>query len=124
MSKQPATSRLGRIIDSLKSSNDQTGALELSITGLFRCMFCTQAQSNTEQMQLLQISDQLNELDNKFKILEMYEVVYEWLYVIVLCCLLILGNLRVKLLMQIFGTMRRIRLMRYILPMRSKKKWK
>lgn len=70
--KQAATSRLGRIIDSLKSSNDQTGSLELSITGLFRCMFCTHPKSNTEQMQLLQISEQLTDLDNRFKTLEMY----------------------------------------------------
>lgn len=69
--KHPATSRLNRILDSMKSNRSENGSLEFSVAGLFRCMLCTHPKSNEEQMQLVQIVDQLTELDNKLKQLEL-----------------------------------------------------
>lgn len=69
--KKPVASRFGRILDSLKTSQDENGSLDFSVAGLFRCMLCTHPKSNAEQMQLLQISDQLIELDKKLKQLEL-----------------------------------------------------
>lgn len=68
---KPAESRLFRILDSIKTSNAVDGSLDFSVAGLFRCMFCTHPKSNAEQMQLIQIADQLTELDNKLKQLEL-----------------------------------------------------
>lgn len=68
---KPAQSRLFRILDSIKTSNAVDGSLDFSVAGLFRCMFCTHPKSNAEQMQLIQIADQLTELDNKLKQLEL-----------------------------------------------------
>lgn len=55
----------------MKSTQNESGSLDFSVAGLFRCMLCTHPKSNAEQMQLLQITDQLTELDNKLKQLEL-----------------------------------------------------
>lgn len=51
--------------------NDEEGSIDLSIANCFRCMLCTQPKANSEQIQLIQISDQLSDLDSKLKHLEL-----------------------------------------------------
>lgn len=51
-------------------SADEEGSIDFSISNCFRCMLCTQPKRNSEQIQLLQISEQLGELDSKLKHLE------------------------------------------------------
>lgn len=61
-----------KLMDLLKPNKEEEGSMDISIAGLFRCMFCTHQKSNTEQVQLVQISDQIGELDGKLKQLELY----------------------------------------------------
>lgn len=49
----------------------EEGAIDFSFVGLFRCMFCTHPKSNEEQVHLIQIADQLSDINNKMKDLEM-----------------------------------------------------
>lgn len=51
--------------------NDEDGSIDFSIANCFRCMLCTQPKTNSEQIQLLQISEQLGDLDSKLKHLEL-----------------------------------------------------
>lgn len=53
------------------NKNDEEGSIDFSISNCFRCMLCTQPKTNSEQIQLLQISEQLGELDSKLKHLEL-----------------------------------------------------
>lgn len=53
------------------NSNDEEGSIDFSISNCFRCMLCTQPKTKSEQIQLLQISEQLGELDSKLKHLEL-----------------------------------------------------
>lgn len=50
------------------SQQKEEGSIDFSFAGLFRCMFCTHPKSNVE---LIQIADQLGEIKNKMKDLEM-----------------------------------------------------
>lgn len=50
---------------------DEEGSIDFSIANCFRCMLCTQPKTNSEQIQLLQISEQLSDLDAKLKNLEL-----------------------------------------------------
>lgn len=53
------------------NQKDEEGSIDFSISNCFRCMLCTQPKTNSERIQLLQISDQLVELDSKLKNLEL-----------------------------------------------------
>lgn len=53
------------------SQQKEEGSIDFSFAGLFRCMFCTHPKSNDEQAQLIQIADQLGEINNKMRDLEM-----------------------------------------------------
>lgn len=57
----------------LKTNKEEEGSIDISFAGLFRCMLCTHPKSKAEQVQLLQISEQILEIDSKLKQLELYE---------------------------------------------------
>ncbi len=63
---------LQKILSFLGSNqNEEEGSIDFSIANCFRCMLCTQPKTKSEQIQLLQISEQLGELDTKLKHLEL-----------------------------------------------------
>lgn len=59
------------MLNALRPQEEKEGSVDISVAGLFRCMCCTHAKTNTEQVQLMQISDQLRDLDGKLKHLEL-----------------------------------------------------
>lgn len=64
--------RLTKFMDMLITNKEEEGSIDISFAGLFRCMLCTHPKSKAEQVQLLQISEQILELDSKLKQLELY----------------------------------------------------
>ena len=59
-----------------QQNTDADGAFDFSFAGLFRCILCTHNKPNPAHAQILQISNQLNDLSNKMSQLEMYVFVF------------------------------------------------
>lgn len=71
MVKKPE-GHMQKILNFLGSNgNEEEGSIDFSISNCFRCMLCTKPKQKSEQIQLLQISEQLGELDSKLKHLEL-----------------------------------------------------
>jgi chitin synthase len=52
------------------STDDESGSLDVSFAGLFRCMFCTHTKVSSEHEQLISIAASLSDLNTKMKELE------------------------------------------------------
>lgn len=49
---------------------DEEGSIELSLAGLFRCMFCTHGKTSDEKAQLTHIADSLTTIQKKIETIE------------------------------------------------------
>lgn len=63
--------RFQKLFNFLKPNNEEEGALDISISGFFRCMMCTRPKPSAEQAQLMHVADQLSELNTKLRALEL-----------------------------------------------------
>ena len=61
-----------QLLNAFRSKKDEEGSLDFSFAGVFRCMFCTHAKSNTTETQLLLIADRLSDLSTKVRSLETF----------------------------------------------------
>lgn len=57
---------------SSKDSNEEEGAIDISLGGILRCMLCTQPKPNTNDVLLTQLSSQFEMLDEKISLLHAY----------------------------------------------------
>lgn len=71
--QQPETklTRLQKFFGLNKKGDKEAGSIDFSIAGLFRCMLCTHKNDGSEQAHLVHIADQLAELNNKIRDLEL-----------------------------------------------------
>lgn len=51
-------------------NGDEEGSIELSLAGLFRCMFCTHGKTSDEKAQLTHIADSLITIQKKIETIE------------------------------------------------------
>lgn len=51
-------------------NGDEEGSIELSLAGLFRCMFCTHGKTSDEKAQLTHIADSLTTIQKKIETIE------------------------------------------------------
>lgn len=51
-------------------NDDEEGSIEVSLAGLFRCMFCTHGKTSDEKQQLTSIAESLNSITKKVEGLE------------------------------------------------------
>lgn len=63
--------RLMRYLGTTKR-DEEDGAIDFSLAGLFRCMLCTHPRDKSETVHLLQIADQLKEINDRLDDLERY----------------------------------------------------
>ena len=63
--------QMEKLFGYFKSADEEEGTFDISLNGLFRCMFCTHPKSNKEGDQLMQIASSLADLNLKMRALEM-----------------------------------------------------
>lgn len=54
------------------TSDDDTGSIEISLAGLFKCMLCTHQSNGDEKAQLINIADTLEKLARRLDHIEKY----------------------------------------------------
>lgn len=55
-----------------KSTDENSGSLEFSLSGLFKCICCTNPKDHKEDLHLLQISNSLDKIDKRLDSLYVY----------------------------------------------------
>lgn len=68
--------RLMRYLGTTKR-DEEDGAIDFSLAGLFRCMLCTHPRDKSETVHLLQIADQLKEINDRLDDFERYSRKFE-----------------------------------------------
>ncbi|KFB43652.1 AGAP001205-PA-like protein [Anopheles sinensis] len=64
--------KMQKLLGYLKSPDkEENGSIDISINGLFRCLFCTHPKPSAEKEQIAQIAASLGEISLKMKALEM-----------------------------------------------------
>ncbi|XP_058450072.1 chitin synthase chs-2-like [Malaya genurostris] len=65
--------KMNKLFGYLRSGDqdEEEGSINLSISGLFSCLFCTHPKSSAEKEKLLQVASSLTEINTKLKDLEM-----------------------------------------------------
>lgn len=63
-------SLLGFLQGNVGENGDEEGSIELSLAGLFRCMFCTHGKTTDEKAQLTHIADSLSSIQKKIETIE------------------------------------------------------
>ena len=54
------------------TSDDDSGSIEISLAGLFKCMLCTHQANGDEKAQLITIADTLESLNKRLDHIEKY----------------------------------------------------
>ncbi|XP_076648764.1 hyaluronan synthase-like protein kkv isoform X1 [Halictus rubicundus] len=68
--KAKQKSLLGFLQNGVGSNDDEEGSIEISLAGLFKCMFCTHGQTSNEKQQLVTIADSLETLGKRLEVIE------------------------------------------------------
>ncbi|XP_076243610.1 hyaluronan synthase-like protein kkv [Calliopsis andreniformis] len=68
--KAKQKSLLGFLQNGVGSSDDEEGSIEISLAGLFKCMFCTHGQTSNEKQQLVAIAESLEQLGKRLDTIE------------------------------------------------------
>ncbi|XP_015436529.1 PREDICTED: uncharacterized protein LOC107191901 [Dufourea novaeangliae] len=63
--KAKQKSLLGFLQNGVGSNDDEEGSIEVSLAGLFKCMFCTHGQTSNEKQQLVAIAESLEHLGKR-----------------------------------------------------------
>ena len=54
------------------SNDDEEGSIEISLAGLFKCMFCTHGQTSNEKQQLVAIAESLEQVGKRLEVIERF----------------------------------------------------
>ncbi|XP_076671624.1 hyaluronan synthase-like protein kkv isoform X5 [Andrena cerasifolii] len=68
--KAKQKSLLGFLQNGVGSNDDEEGSIEISLAGLFKCMFCTHGQTSNEKQQLVAIAESLEHLGKRLEGIE------------------------------------------------------
>ena len=68
--KTKQKSLLGFLQNGVGSNDDEEGSIEISLAGLFKCMFCTHGQTSNEKQQLVAIAESLEHLGKRLEGIE------------------------------------------------------
>ncbi|XP_076168647.1 hyaluronan synthase-like protein kkv [Ptiloglossa arizonensis] len=68
--KAKQKSLLGFLQNGVGSNDDEKGSIEVSLAGLFKCMFCTHGQTSNEKQQLVAIAESLEQLGKRLETME------------------------------------------------------
>nr|XP_031829269.1 chitin synthase chs-2 isoform X3 [Nomia melanderi] len=68
--KAKQKSLLGFLQNGVGSNDDEEGSIEISLAGLFKCMFCTHGQTSNEKQQLVTIAESLEGLGKRLEVIE------------------------------------------------------
>lgn len=68
--KAKQKSLLGFLQNGVGANDDEEGSIEISLAGLFKCMFCTHGQTSNEKQQLVTIADSLDHLGKRLETIE------------------------------------------------------
>ncbi|XP_053982024.1 chitin synthase chs-2 isoform X1 [Hylaeus volcanicus] len=68
--KAKQKSLLGFLQNGVGSNDDEEGSIEISLAGLFKCMFCTHGQTSNEKQQLVAIAESLDLLGKRLETME------------------------------------------------------
>ncbi|XP_043252423.1 chitin synthase chs-2 [Colletes gigas] len=68
--KAKQKSLLGFLQNGVGSNDDEEGSIEISLAGLFKCMFCTHGQASNEKQQLVAIAESLDQLGKRLETME------------------------------------------------------
>nr|XP_033334462.1 chitin synthase chs-2 isoform X7 [Megalopta genalis] len=63
-------SLLGFFQNGVGANDDEEGSIEISLAGLFKCMFCTHGQTSGEKEQLVTIGESLDHLGKRLEVIE------------------------------------------------------
>lgn len=70
--KAKQKSLLGFLQNGVGSNDDEEGSVEISLAGLFKCMFCTHGQTSNEKQQLVAIAQSMENVNKRLEIIERY----------------------------------------------------
>lgn len=70
--KAKQKSLLGFLQNGVGSNDDEEGSIEISLAGLFKCMFCTHGQTSNEKQQLVAIAQSMENVNKRLEIIERY----------------------------------------------------
>ncbi|XP_078047479.1 hyaluronan synthase-like protein kkv isoform X3 [Augochlora pura] len=68
--KAKQKSLLGFFQNGVGTNDDEEGSVEISLAGLFKCMFCTHGQVSSEKQQLVTIGESLDHLGKRLEVIE------------------------------------------------------
>lgn len=68
--KAKQKSLLGFLQNGVGSNDDEEGSIEISLAGLFKCMFCTHGQTSNEKQQLVAIAQSMENVNKRLEIIE------------------------------------------------------
>ncbi|XP_043525708.1 chitin synthase chs-2 isoform X5 [Frieseomelitta varia] len=68
--KAKQKSLLGFLQNGVGSNDDEEGSIEISLAGLFKCMFCTHGQTSNEKQQLVAIAESLEQVGKRLEVIE------------------------------------------------------
>ncbi|KAK1135613.1 hypothetical protein K0M31_000202 [Melipona bicolor] len=68
--KAKQKSLLGFLQNGVGSNDDEEGSIEISLAGLFKCMFCTHGQTSNEKQQLVAIAESLEQVSKRLEVIE------------------------------------------------------
>ncbi|XP_017793316.1 PREDICTED: uncharacterized protein LOC108575110 isoform X2 [Habropoda laboriosa] len=68
--KAKQKSLLGFLQNGAGSNDDEEGSIEVSLAGLFKCMFCTHGQTSNEKQQLVAIAESLEQVGKRLEVIE------------------------------------------------------
>ncbi|XP_017763944.1 PREDICTED: uncharacterized protein LOC108553522 isoform X2 [Eufriesea mexicana] len=68
--KAKQKSLLGFLQNGVGSNDDDEGSIEISLAGLFKCMFCTHGQTSNEKQQLVAIAESLEIVNKRLEVIE------------------------------------------------------
>ncbi|XP_024224435.1 chitin synthase chs-2 isoform X2 [Bombus vosnesenskii] len=68
--KAKQKSLLGFLQSGVGSNDDEEGSIEISLSGLFKCMFCTHGQTSNEKQQLVAIAESLEQVSKRLEVIE------------------------------------------------------
>ncbi|XP_076547550.1 hyaluronan synthase-like protein kkv isoform X4 [Osmia lignaria lignaria] len=68
--KAKQKSLLGFLQNGVGSNEDEEGSIEISLAGLFKCMFCTHGQTSNEKQQLVAIAESLEQVGKRLEVIE------------------------------------------------------
>ncbi|XP_026669106.1 chitin synthase chs-2 isoform X2 [Ceratina calcarata] len=68
--KAKQKSLLGFLQNGVGTNDDDEGSIEISLAGLFKCMFCTHGQASNEKQQLVTIAESLEQVGKRLEAIE------------------------------------------------------